>query len=475
MNCSWKGKKQLLSPPVLEEKGTIAFTISLGRERSDCFHHQSWKGKKRLLSPPVLEGKEAIAFTISLGRERSGCFHRQSWKGKKLLLSPSVLEEKGATAFTMITASTRWLLVLMLWLLSRFQTGESGFTTHKNSTRPKWDSQVIPKDGIYLVSVRADPCAGCTLVLNVVCQCPEKGGLMFAVIGEGIVSHAEVAVGLRKNDTLFIERVDEGERATMVSIAYVAELDSLYTTVRSDLLSYGTPVWYTHRLTNMGWKSVSHSHTFFNVPITGIYWVTARPIQSDSRMVLTAWNGARELFRAFGEGLQTTASVSGAFHMEAGTSIFTTMQTGDFIIFHVYTLLSFVYLAGNKEPNTTPHNHLAFTGRPISSQRSSPPLTIDFNFAMTLYGDMKSGHDVRIRKTGSYMISLRPFIFDSRSLRFDLHVNGIVRWSAYIDSGVSSGQTVALPLRLGDLLHVLSEESVLISHQSLFSVAFLQP
>ena len=129
---------------------------------------------------------------------------------------------------------------------------------------------------------------------------------------------------------------------------------------------------------------------------------------------------------AFGGVHQRTVSVSGAFHAEAGTSIFTTIQTGDFIIFQVYTLLSFVYLASNKEPSTTPYYHLAFTGRPSSSQRSSPPSTIDFNFAMTLYGDMKSGHDVRIPKTGSYMISLRPFIFGSRSLRFDLHVNRIL-------------------------------------------------
>lgn len=328
----------------------------------------------------------------------------------------------------MITASTRGLLVLMLtWLLSRFQTGQSGFTTYKNSTRPKWYSEVIPTDGIYLVSVRVDPCEGCTLLLNVVCRCPEKGGLMFAAIGEGIVSHAEVAVGLRKNDTLFVQRFDKCERATMVSTAYVAELDSVYTTVRSDLLSYGAPVWYTQQLTNTGWKSVSHhSHTLFNVPMTGIYWVTARPVQSDSAMVLTVRNGARDLLRAFGGVHQRTVSVSGAFHAEAGTSIFTTMQTGDFIIFQVYTLLSFVYLASNKEPSTTPYYHLAFTGRPSSSQRSSPPSTIDFNFAMTLYGDMKSGHDVRIPKTGSYMISLRPFIFGSRSLRFDLHVNRIL-------------------------------------------------
>lgn len=81
---------------------------------------------------------EKESAVISLGRKRSDCFHHM--------------------------ASTRRLLVLLL--LPLLQMGESGFTSFQFASEWSLNTQTIPSDGIYIVSFRADPCAGCYMALS---------------------------------------------------------------------------------------------------------------------------------------------------------------------------------------------------------------------------------------------------------------------------------------------------------------------
>ena len=85
---------------------------------------------------------------------------------------------------------------------------------------------VIPKDGVYLISVIADPSEGCVLTLQVSCKCHEGERFILIAIADRIYSHAEVAAGLKKNDELFMKINGEFEAASSLSVVYVAELNS---------------------------------------------------------------------------------------------------------------------------------------------------------------------------------------------------------------------------------------------------------
>ena len=123
-------------------------------------------------------------------------------------------------------ASTRWLLLLMLWLLPWLQMVKSAFLIQKFASVRNWDSVVIPKDGVYLISVIADPCKGCVLTVQVSCKCHGGERFILIAIADRIYSHAEVAAGLKKNDELFMKINGEFEAASSLSVVYVAELNS---------------------------------------------------------------------------------------------------------------------------------------------------------------------------------------------------------------------------------------------------------
>ena len=124
-------------------------------------------------------------------------------------------------------ASTRWLLLLMLWLLPWLQMVKSGFSILSFANVANWNPTVIiPKDGIYLISVIADPCKGCVLTVQVSCKCHGGERFILIAIADRIYSHAEVAAGLKKNDELFMKINGEFEAASSLSVVYVAELNS---------------------------------------------------------------------------------------------------------------------------------------------------------------------------------------------------------------------------------------------------------
>ena len=138
-------------------------------------------------------------------------------------------------------------------------------------------------------------------------------------------------------------------------------------------------------------------------------------------------------------------------------------------------MLSFVYLEGNRKPHTSPDEHIAFTGTLTNKLQTSYRHLIPFKDHLTNYGRLytNDGH-FTIRRSGSYMISLRADPPENVFAIFDLSVNGRFTWRSYSKMGVASGQTISLVLKANDKLMVLSHLTHMFETGTLFSIAFLR-
>ena len=281
-------------------------------------------------------------------------------------------------------ASRRWLLLLMLWL----RMVKSEFLKQRFASVRNWNSVVIPKDGVYLISVIADPSGGCVLTLQVSCKCHEAERFILIAIADRIYSHAEVAAGLKKNDELFMKINGEFEAASSLSVVYVAELNSFYLTAKNMRWTDRSPVTYTNMLMPIGWTSVKpvDKQTTFSLSTTGMYWVTARPNPYPGNPVtLKVKIGSKILFTVYSEKAKSV-SASGAFHLKKYDTIWMVTQGG--VTYEPQTLLSAVYLAGNKKPNSYPFEHLAFTAKYDKPLHSAAKGVLQFKSVLADYGYM---------------------------------------------------------------------------------------
>ena len=371
-------------------------------------------------------------------------------------------------------ASTRWLLVLMLWLLPWLQMVKSGFSVQRFASDRNWESVVIPKDGVYLVSVIADPCNGCVLTVQVSCKCHEGERFILIAYAKGIYSHAEVAAGLKRNDKLFLKIKGKVEEASSLSVVYVAAPTSFYYTAKNDRWCGISPVIFTTMLTPSGWRKVvnSEKNTSFTVYATGIYWVTARANPAGKPMLMAVKTGMTILVTVYAEKAKPV-STSGAFRLTAG-SVIVLLPAGGWN-YDRQTLISLVYLAGNKKPNTYPFEHLAFTARYYRRLYSEPRYVMQFQRVQTDYGYMYTEGYTEIRRTGSYMVSVRLDPESSSVTGATLYVNGVTQWIVYAEDGVPTGVTVSLSLRVGSYLKLAPLTAKYIGRYTLFSIAFIQP
>ena len=373
-----------------------------------------------------------------------------------------------------LRASTRWVLVLMLWLLPWLQMVKSEFSMQKFKTDRTWDSPVvIPKDGVYLVSVMADPCERCVSILHVHCQCQGTETILFTAYGSGICGHGEMATGLKRNDKLFIEKVGKLEAWSSLTVVYVADLNSFYISVLNALRTNNSPVTYTYRFTPNGWSTLNNTNkiTTFNIPTTGMYWVTARPNPMSKRVYMTVKIGSKDLFTVYAEKTKAV-STSGAFHLTAGSNISAVTRGGTY---GPQTLLSAVYLAGNKKPNTYPFEHIAFTAKfPIRRNVAAKEVLL-FQRVLTNYGYIHVGGYTEIRRTGSYMVSIRPDPESASTVIVNLYVNGRLYWAIYAEEGVPVGATISLSLQVGSYLEVRNVKATTLGSGTMFSIAFIQP
>ena len=373
-------------------------------------------------------------------------------------------------------ACWRWLL--LLWQLSWFHMAESGFTNIKISDHPGQNNVTVPDDGIYVVSVSVDSCYGCRPALDAWVTLRKPGFSLgfFTVHAMDIVSHAEAAIALKQNDTLTLAVSGSMQDPDSFSVAYVSGLDGHYTTVVITSPSNSALLHFNKQLTANSWSGLSGNEaSSFFVPTTGMYWVTARVVPVNSMfMTVTTENSTstRILFKVFGKKSRSV-SCSGAFRLSAGSVVkaknpFTTTYATD-------TMLSFVYLEGNRKPYTGPDEHIAFTGFLTSKLQYKQSQIVPFPDHRTNYGRLyaNDGH-ITIRNSGSYIISLRPDPPADASAVFDLFVNDRLKWKSSSKMGVPSGQTVSMVLNANDTLKVLSQKTGIIETHSLFSVAFLR-
>ena len=375
-------------------------------------------------------------------------------------------------------ASTRRLLELMLWLLPWLQMVKSGFSIHRYKFYKTWDNPVIiPKDGVYLVSVIADPCDGCPLSLQARCRCQGKDALIVEAYAKGICSHAEVAVALRIYDRLYLKTNSQNvENASSFAVVYVGELNTFYITVKGGFYSTRSPVTYTYQHTPQGWIEMKDAYkkTTFSVPTTGIYWVTGHIRPHRKSITMTVRSGSSDLFHVYGEKIKLV-STSGAFRLTAGSTIWAVTQ--DRLTYQPGTSLSIVYLVANEKSNTYPFKHLAFTARTQENQFWWDKQVMDFKHVLTDYGYLYVDGYTEIRRTGSYMVSLRPDPDSSAPPLVIpvLYVNGRAHWKVFAQQGVPIGATISINLQAGSYIFVKSFTFSIYETGTMFSIAFIQP
>ena len=375
-------------------------------------------------------------------------------------------------------ASTRWLLVLMLWLLlPQMRMVKAGFRTQIFKSAPTgWDSaMVIPDDGVYLVSLIVDPCAGCFSSLAVYTQRHWKERYLFTAFSSGVYTHAEAAIGLRRLELLYTKTNGKVESASSFSVVYVAELSSYHVTaMNAKYWSAATPVLYTRLLSPYGWIDLKNpdKKTTFSIPTTGMYWVTARPKPWRKSIILSVRIQFGVLFTVYAEEAKPV-SASGAFRLTSGSTIWTTTQGGG--TYEPHTLLSVVYLAGNKKPNTYPFEHLAITATFKEVRRVKAQEVLLFPRVLTNYGYIHVEGYAEIRRTGTYMVSIRPDPETSSLVIVNLYVNGGFSWVIYAEKGIPVGATISLSLQAGSYLEVRNSAGTWLGSGTMFSIAFIQP
>ena len=372
-------------------------------------------------------------------------------------------------------ASTRCLLVLILWLLPWLPMVKSGFVYRRYASSPSWHiPMVIPKDGVYLVSVFVDPCDRCYATMQLYCQCQGKKVYLFTAYGDSISSHTEVATGLKKNDRLIVTDVGGITLSSSLSVIYVAELNSFYITVMNDLLwTKQSPVYHSAQLTPKGWIDLKNPalKALFKIPTTGMYWVIARPKPYRQPLTMSVRIESKVLFTVYAEKTKTI-STSGAFRLAAGSEIW---EVPSNVFYEPQTLLSFVYLAGNKKPNTYPFEHMAFTAGLDSTRRVVAQEVLQFKRVLTNYGSLYVDGYTEIRRTGFYMVSLRPDPESASTVIMNLYVNGRCYWAIYAEEGVPVGATISLSLKVGSYLEVRNVKATTLGVSTILSIAFIQP
>ena len=373
-------------------------------------------------------------------------------------------------------ASTRWLLVLILWLLPWLQMAKCGFSYQQFQSSPTWNTpMVIPKDGVYLVSIIVVPCDNCQSTLQVYCQCQGRKIYFLTAYGRRISSHAEVAADLKKNDKLILKNVGEIKSSSSLSVVYVAEPNSFYITMMNGFLwTEQSPVVYTAQLGPKGWTTLRNpsKKSTFRIPTTGMYWVTARPKPYLDPVTASVRIKSKVLFTVYAEDTKTL-STSGAFRLAAGSEI--SMVTDGKVTYEPHTLLSFVYLVGNKKNNTYPFEHLAFTAVYEKPRRVKAQEVLLFPHVLTNYGYLYIDGYTEIRRTGSYMISIRPDPETDSLVIVNLYVNGTFYWVMYAENGVPTGATISLSLQVGSYLEVRNSQVSELGTSTMFSIAFIQP
>ena len=80
-----------------------------------------------------------------------------------------------------------------------------------------------------------------------------------------------------------------------------------------------------------------------------------------------------------------------------------------------------------------------------------------------------------IRRTGFYMVCLRPDPEKLEEVMTTLYVNGTMYWTVHAQQRVPVGVTISLQLQVGSYLEVRARNEALYGDGALYSIAFIQP
>ena len=357
---------------------------------------------------------------------------------------------------------------------------ESDFTSTRMTYGPSENTKSVSKDGIYIVSASVG-CYSCRPAPHARVTLRRRGYslVLFSVFAEDISSNVVAAIALKQNDELTLVAYGIFVEPQFFSVAYVSDLNGHYTTVVTTSVSNSYLLHFDMQLAANSWNSVSgNQSSSFSVPTTGMYWVAATvvPISKDVTIRVTTENStsARILFNVYGEKYRS-GSCSGAFYLSAGSvvkakNLLKTTYTED-------TILSFVYLQGNRKPDTGRDEHIAFTGIVTSElNHKEDHKVISFPGHLTNYGRLYTNDGyIIIRRSGSYIISQRTNPPTDAITRVKLVINGKPKYTFTSQIGVPSAETVVLDMKANDTFKFISEKTRIFQPGTLLSVAFLQP
>jgi len=80
-----------------------------------------------------------------------------------------------------------------------------------------------------------------------------------------------------------------------------------------------------------------------------------------------------------------------------------------------------------------------------------------------------------IRRTGSYMVSIRPDPESASLVIVNFYLKRNLYWVVYAEEGIPVGATICIFLKVGSYLEVRSDKATTLGDGSMFSIAFLQP
>lgn len=245
------------------------------------------------------------------------------------------------------------------------------------------------------------------------------------------------------------------------------------------------------RLSSVGFPA-SHERSQFEVPVSGIYWLSFRA-HSDSQRPPGLSPGMA--VHVDGEVLVEAASdrdslgTSSAAYWLGHRSLLTVRvrspqtlhqrgETGN-------AYLSVVYLSGNRAPYTGAAKHIAYTGMvDLAGPPDPEDLTVSFGNPVTnlgeLYGAPRGGEEggartVSVRVPGLYLVSVRIFPnppglpVAQMSLRLE---RGCLQ--LYAPGEVGTTYTMAIALAIGtDVVYVDTPTASWVDKRTMLSVAFL--
>ncbi|KAK7089823.1 uncharacterized protein [Littorina saxatilis] len=321
-------------------------------------------------------------------------------------------------------------------------------------------SAIIPEDGVYIISMVADP----QIKTDTILQLNGNDAGFVAYGHEGVTGGLSAALYL-KAGTKVSAKLYGG--ASRLDVSLATKTKSNFVTVRSKGYAWERShfVHFHHQYNAQGvWKSISPT-SHFSVPTSGIYWVMARTNCKKGNHRPQSVMVGDGLFNGYCTDGKA-ASASGAFYLKAGRKL--NIAFNNRVSVTSDTIFSFVRLESNlaaftawvayEAPRET-HERISFDG-----------------YTPTNYGNLYES-DKRmwnIPVAGSYIVAMRGDP-NNRPLNIVLYKSGrkhLFTW--YNEGGTKSGQAGIFHFKAGEKLVMLDPNGRHMGRETFMSIALLR-